>query len=71
MIAQLALVQVLQQELALVRVQQQVLALVRRLVRDMDGRIGHDRDETGGWTHFRLHLQMASEGRKPRQEKTP
>jgi two-component system nitrogen regulation sensor histidine kinase GlnL len=47
------------------------LALVRRLVRDMDGRIGHDRDETGGWTHFRLHLQMASEERKPRQEKTP
>jgi two-component system nitrogen regulation sensor histidine kinase GlnL len=33
------------------------LALVRKLVADMDGRIGHDRDE--GWTHFRVHLPMA------------
>lgn len=35
------------------------LALVNKLVRDMDGRIGHERDEAGGWTHFRLHLPMA------------
>ena len=40
------------------------LALVQKLVRDMDGRISHDRDEEGGWTHFRLHLPMA------RQEQT-
>jgi two-component system, NtrC family, nitrogen regulation sensor histidine kinase GlnL len=36
------------------------LALVRRLVRDMNGRIGHDRDESTGLTHFRVHLPMAS-----------
>jgi two-component system nitrogen regulation sensor histidine kinase GlnL len=41
------------------------LALVRKLVRDMNGRITYDRDEMGGWTHFRLHLPMATEG-KPR-----
>ena len=35
------------------------LALVNKLVRDMDGRIGHDRDEAGGWTHFRVHLAVA------------
>ncbi len=35
------------------------LALVRRLVRDMNGRIGHDRDERTGWTHFRIHLPIA------------
>ncbi|OYW46465.1 MAG: PAS domain-containing sensor histidine kinase [Sphingomonadales bacterium 32-68-7] len=35
------------------------LALVRKLVTDMDGRIGHDRDEAGGWTNFRIHLPMA------------
>ncbi len=34
------------------------LALVQKLVRDMDGRISHERDETGGWTHFRVHLPM-------------
>jgi two-component system nitrogen regulation sensor histidine kinase GlnL len=33
------------------------LALVRKLVADMDGRIGHDRD--GEWTQFRVHLPMA------------
>lgn len=38
------------------------LALVRKLVRDMNSRIGHDRDEAGGWTHFRLHLPLAQEG---------
>jgi two-component system nitrogen regulation sensor histidine kinase GlnL len=35
------------------------LALVRKLVRDMNGRISHDRDEAGGWTHFRVHLPLA------------
>ena len=37
------------------------LALVRKLVRDMDGRIGHERDERSGKTHFRIHLPMAVE----------
>lgn len=41
------------------------LALVRKLVRDMDGRIGHERDERRGLTHFRIHLPMASEAVKP------
>lgn len=40
------------------------LALVRRLLRDMNGRINHDRDPNGGWTHFRVHLPVAREGRK-------
>jgi two-component system nitrogen regulation sensor histidine kinase GlnL len=35
------------------------LALVHRLVRDMDGRIAHDRDERAGLTHFRVHLPVA------------
>ena len=39
------------------------LALVRKLVRDMDGRIGHERDEREGITHFRVHLPMAIEKR--------
>jgi two-component system nitrogen regulation sensor histidine kinase GlnL len=38
------------------------LALVRKLVGDMNGRITHDRDETAGWTHFRLHLPVAPPG---------
>jgi two-component system nitrogen regulation sensor histidine kinase GlnL len=33
------------------------LALVNKLVRDMNGRIGHERDE--GWTHFMVHLAVA------------
>ena len=33
------------------------LALVQKLVRDMDGRISHERKD--GWTHFRVHLPMA------------
>lgn len=37
------------------------LALVRKLVRDMNGRITHDRDDAAGWTHFRIHLPLASE----------
>ncbi len=36
------------------------LALVRRLMRDMSGRIAHDRDEVAGWTHFRAHLPIAA-----------
>lgn len=39
------------------------LALVRRLLRDMNGRINHDRDEASGWTHFRIHLAMAQQPR--------
>lgn len=35
------------------------LALVRRLVRDMNGRITHDRDEPAGLTNFRIHLPVA------------
>jgi len=35
------------------------LALVRKLVRDMDGRISHDRDERTGMTNFRIHLPIA------------
>ncbi len=44
------------------------LALVRRLVRDMNGRVSHDRDEVGNWTHFRVHLPMTSEVRVADQE---
>ncbi len=40
------------------------LPLVRRLLRDMNGRINHDRDESAGWTHFRIHLPVARDGRK-------
>ncbi|MBD3730595.1 MAG: PAS domain-containing protein [Sphingomonadales bacterium] len=35
------------------------LALVKKLVRDMDGRISHERDERAGLTHFRIHLPVA------------
>jgi two-component system nitrogen regulation sensor histidine kinase GlnL len=35
------------------------LALVHKLVRDMDGRIGHERDEAAGLTHFRVNLPQA------------
>ncbi|MCZ8017348.1 ATP-binding protein [Novosphingobium sp.] len=37
------------------------LALVRRMVRDMNGRITHDREEAAGLTHFRVHLAMADQ----------
>ena len=37
------------------------LALVRKLVGDMNGRITYDRDDAGGWTHFRVHLPLAQE----------
>jgi two-component system nitrogen regulation sensor histidine kinase GlnL len=35
------------------------LALVQKLVREMNGRVTHDRDEVRGLTHFRLHLPVA------------
>jgi two-component system nitrogen regulation sensor histidine kinase GlnL len=35
------------------------LALVRKLVRDMNGNVSHDRDTRLGLTHFRLHLPQA------------
>jgi len=35
------------------------LALVSKLVRDMNGRITHERDEAAGLTHFRVYLPMA------------
>jgi two-component system nitrogen regulation sensor histidine kinase GlnL len=35
------------------------LPLVRKLVRDMNGNISHDRDARTGLTHFRLHLPQA------------
>ena len=38
------------------------LALVRKLVRDMNGSISHDRDTKAGVTHFRLHLPLARPG---------
>ena len=46
------------------------LPLVRKLVRDMNGRISHERDEAGGWTHFRVHLPLAREVRaRPQKRK--
>jgi two-component system nitrogen regulation sensor histidine kinase GlnL len=41
------------------------LALVQKLVREMNGRITHDRDEAGGWTHFRVHLPVAKVTDRP------
>lgn len=35
------------------------LALARKLVRDMNGSISHERDTRAGLTHFRLHLPLA------------
>lgn len=35
------------------------LALVRKLLRDMGGRIAHDRDESAGLTHFRINMPVA------------
>lgn len=37
------------------------LALVRKLVRDMGGRIAHERDERAGMTAFRINLALAVE----------
>ena len=36
------------------------LALVKKLVDDMNGRISYERDASHGWTHFRVHLAIAS-----------
>lgn len=44
------------------------LALVRRLLRDMSARINHDRDEAGGFTHFRVHLAIAKERHRDLRE---
>ncbi|KEO87215.1 histidine kinase [Erythrobacter sp. JL475] len=38
------------------------LALVRKLVRDMNGSISHERDIRAELTHFRLHLPLAKPG---------
>lgn len=46
------------------------LPLVRKLVRDMNGRITHDRDDEAGLTHFRIHLPLAREPRA-RDRKKP
>lgn len=40
------------------------LALVRKLVRDMQGRIGYERDTRMGLSHFRVHLAVAKEEAK-------
>lgn len=37
------------------------LALVRKLVRDMNGNVSHERDTRAGLTHFRLHLPQAQD----------
>jgi len=47
------------------------LPLVRKLVRDMSGRISHERDEAGGWTHFRVHLPLAREPRVRTPKRKP
>ena len=39
------------------------LPLVRKLVRDMNGRVTHERDDTSNLTHFRVHLPLARETR--------
>lgn len=36
------------------------LSLVRKLVRDMNGNVSHERDPRAGLTHFRLHLPQAN-----------
>jgi two-component system nitrogen regulation sensor histidine kinase GlnL len=47
------------------------LALVRKLVREMNGRVGYDRDEAGRRTHFRVHLQLAAEAPAPHEKAKP
>lgn len=37
------------------------LSLVRKLVRDMNGNVSHERDPRSGLTHFRLHLPQAQD----------
>ena len=36
------------------------LFLLRKLLRDMGGRISHERDERAGETHFRINLPIAA-----------
>ncbi|MEO6091536.1 MAG: ATP-binding protein [Novosphingobium sp.] len=40
------------------------LPLVRKLVREMNGRVSHERDEARKLTHFRVHLPLAEETRQ-------
>lgn len=40
------------------------LAIVRKLMRDMNGRIVHDRDEETGLTHFRMQMAMVGKAGK-------
>ncbi|MFC6621797.1 nitrogen regulation protein NR(II) [Novosphingobium panipatense] len=47
------------------------LPLVRKLVRDMNGRVTHDRDEENGLTHFRIHLPLAPQARARTLESRP
>jgi two-component system, NtrC family, nitrogen regulation sensor histidine kinase GlnL len=47
------------------------LPLVRKLVRDMNGRVSHERDEEANWTHFRIHLPTAAVQRAVRRQKVP
>lgn len=44
------------------------LALVRRLLRDMNARINHDREEATGLTHFRVHLPLIQERHRAARE---
>ncbi|MFC4295165.1 nitrogen regulation protein NR(II) [Novosphingobium tardum] len=43
------------------------LAMVQKLVREMNGRITHDRDAATSLTHFRVHLPVAAERPMPAQ----
>jgi len=45
------------------------LALVRKLMRDMDGSISHEREGRSGLTHFRLHLPLANPDKAGKQGK--
>ncbi len=47
------------------------LALVRKLVRDMNGSISHERDARRGLTHFRVHLPVAKQNPKSGQNPSP
>lgn len=47
------------------------LPLVRKLVRDMNGRITHERDDEAGLTHFRVHLPLAKENRPRNPRRKP
>ncbi|MBT0671033.1 PAS domain-containing protein [Novosphingobium profundi] len=47
------------------------LPLVRKLVREMNGRVTHERDEDQGLTHFRVHLPLASDTQKMARGEKP